>query len=111
MIKFLFKNFKNFPVIGNSIKVAYVEYLVKNLVKKTEQQDIREAKGESKRVTGNETEDFVNSTANDLFDEAIVPILTENNISEVLIKPVKEKAIDKLSGVIRKKFINIFENY
>lgn len=102
MIVFLYKNFKNFPVIGNPIKGAYVGYLIKNLVKKTK---VGEAKKELIELTGDELEGALNDTANELFDEAITPIITEEGIPVQIVKPLKEKAIDELTGVLRDKAV------
>jgi hypothetical protein len=41
MIKFLFDNFRNMPVVGNPIKVAYVGSLVKDVVKKGKESPAR----------------------------------------------------------------------
>jgi hypothetical protein len=106
MIVFLYKNFKNFPLIGKPIKVAYVGYLVKNLVKKTE---VNESKKELINLSGNELESALNDEAKNLFDEAITPIITEEGIPEPLIRPVKDKAINKLTSVLKNKAIKTAE--
>lgn len=42
MIKFLFNNLKNMPVVGDPIKAAYVGSLVKEVIQKGKQSPAKE---------------------------------------------------------------------
>ena len=100
MIEFLYKNFKNFPVIGDPIKVAYVGSLIKDVLnngKKT-----KSAK-ELSNLSGKELEDEIKSQATDMYNEYIAPEVSANNIPPALADPVKEKAIKEFSKKLREE--------
>ncbi len=102
MVKFLFNNCRNFPVIGNPIKVAYVGYLVKNLVKKTKQD---ESKSELKNLASDELENAVNDAAKEMFNTAVGPVLAEYSIPAQLVAPAKNRAINELTKVLKEQAI------
>ena len=100
MIKFLFDNFKDFPVIGNFIKGLYVGSLVKELIEKGKHSP---AKEELKGLTGDELESAMNDEANQMFDETITPVITQYNVPQPIVDPIKEKAIEELVKNMREK--------
>lgn len=100
MIKFLFDNFKDTPVIGDPIKGLYLGSLVKELVEKGKHSPARE---ELLNMSGDELEDNINTQATEMFDQNIGPVITQYNIPEQVATPVKEKAIEKLAAVLREK--------
>jgi hypothetical protein len=100
MIKFLFDNCKDFPVIGTPIKVAYIGYLVKNIIKEGKGS---ESTGELSNLTGDELEDAINNQATNQFDQFVMPEITKHGIPDFVVNPSKEKMIDKLAGAIREK--------
>lgn len=100
MIKFMYQNFRNMPGIGNPIKIAYISWLVKDVIKK----GIKTNSGsELGKATGNELEDQLDDQANDLFNEHIMPEIRANNIPEVLVVPAKRKAIEAFVTELRKQ--------
>lgn len=100
MIKMLFNTFGNFPVIGGPIKAAYVGSLVKDLV---QQGKNGSAKSELKGLAGNELESALNEQANSMYDQHITPVVSQNNIPNVIHQPIKERAISQLVSVMRDK--------
>jgi hypothetical protein len=100
MIKFLFNTFGNVPGIGGPLKAAYVGSLVNDMIKKGKDSP---AKSELKGLAGNELESALNDQANAMYDEHITPVVSQNNIPNVIHQPIKEKAITKLVAVMREK--------
>lgn len=100
MIKFLFDNCKDFPVIGGPIKAAYIGVLVKNVVKEGKRG--KSAK-ELSNLTGEELEGAINEEANSIFDENITPEIKQYMIPDALIAPIKEKAIKEITAKLREK--------
>ena len=100
MIEFLFNNCKDFPVIGTPIKVAYVGFLVKNVIK--EGKTGASAKDLS-NLTGDELEGAINDQATNQFDEFVMPEITKHGIPDFVVNPSKEKMIEKLAGALREK--------
>ena len=100
MIKFLFDNLRNAPGIGGPIKAAYIGNLVKGVVKDGKKSSSAKELGD---IAGDELEDTLNEEANNMFDEFIMPEIRANNIPDTLVKPLKEKAIDKFTVALRKR--------
>jgi hypothetical protein len=100
MIKFLFDNFRNMPVVGNPIKVAYVGSLVKDVVKKGKESP---ARPELMTMGKDELEAELKNQANDMFNATISPVIAEQGIPSQLVEPLKEKGIDKIVGALREK--------
>lgn len=100
MIKFLFDNCKDFPVIGTPITIAYIGMLVKNVVKEGKRG--KSAK-ELSNLTGDALEDAIKEEANSIFDENITPEITKYSIPESIVSPIKEKAIDEISAKLKEK--------
>lgn len=100
MIKFLFDNFKNMPVVGGPIKAAYVGSLVKEVIKNGKQSP---AKEELLTMGKDDLEDALNQEANNMFDEHITPVITQEGIPAQLVQPIKEKSVDKFGGFLREK--------
>jgi hypothetical protein len=102
MKKQTFERFKDFPLIGDAVKVAYFGGLVKNIVK--DRQD-KEAKSEMVNLTGDELENAIRNEANVLFDENITPEITAYQIPGPIVSRIKARAISKLTNVLKQKAI------
>jgi len=100
MIKFLFDYCRDFPLVGDAIKVAYVGSLIKNVVNEGKQS--KSAKDLS-NLSGDELEGAINDEANNVFDEFIMPEISSYNFPEAVISPMKEKAIEQISANIKEK--------
>lgn len=98
----LSSTFANVPVIGPALKAAYVGSLVKELVQKGKDSP---AKGELLNLGGNELDAALNDQAHAMYDETITPIVNENNIPDAIHTPIKNKAINELTGVLRAQVI------
>jgi hypothetical protein len=102
MKKETFERFKDFPLVGNVVKVAYFGGLVSNIVKDRQN---KEAKSEIVHLTGNELEQAISTEANMLFDEHITPEISAYQIPAPLVSRIKAKAISKLTTVLKEKAI------
>jgi hypothetical protein len=100
MIKFLFNTFGNVPGIGGPLKAAYVGSLVKDLVQQGKNSP---ANAELKNLGANELESALNNQANAMYDEHITPVVSQNNIPDMIHRPIKERAITELVAVMRTK--------
>ena len=104
-LKLLFDNFKNFPIVGTPIKVAYVGHLVKGVVADGKQSSsAKDLKG----LSGDEFEKAVDKEANDIFDEYIMPEIQDCNIPQQALDVAKEKAVEKIAEKIRETVFNSF---
>jgi hypothetical protein len=102
MIKFLFDNCRDLPVVGGPVKGLYVGYLVKELIKKGKNS---EAKSELKNLGKEELDNALKDQANQMWDENITPQISQYNIPDALVSPMKEKAIEELTGVLKEKVV------
>jgi len=103
MLKFLFENFKDAPVVGGMITAAYIGSLVNDLVSKSNEKQVKE---EDKKKTGKELDDALGDQANEMFDEHIGPTIKEYNVPEEVVKPMREKAVEQIVANLRKKVIS-----
>lgn len=102
MLKFLFTNLKDAPVVGGMITAAYIGSLINDLVGKSKDQNVKE---EDKNKTGKELDDALGDQANDMFEEHIGPTIKEYNVPNEVVKPLREKAIEQIVANLRKKVI------
>jgi len=100
MIKFLFDKFRDAPIVGTPIKLAYVGYLVKGIINDGKHSN---SASELKTLSGDELETALNDQANGLWDDNITPQITQYSIPESLVAPVKEKAIAKIVAKLREQ--------
>ncbi len=107
MIKFLFENFRDFPVVGTPITIAYVGSLVQDVVKEGKRS--QSAKDLS-TLTGDELEGALNDEANSIFDEQIMPQINSYNLPSAVVTPIKEKAVEKIVAALREKIGSKIEN-
>ncbi len=98
----LSSTFANVPVVGPALKAAYVGSLVKELVQKGKDSP---AKSELLNLGGNELDSALNDQAHSMYDQAITPIVKENNIPDAIHTPIKNKAIDELVGALRAQVV------
>lgn len=88
------------PVVGDPIKAAYIGLLVKEVIKKGQGSP---AKEELISMGENELQAELKSEANSMFDEHIMPVITQEGIPAALVQPVKEKGISKIAKALRKQ--------
>ena len=96
MNKFLYDYFKDFPLIGQPIKLAYAANLVKDVISKGKRSSSAK---DLKELTGDELEDALNKEANNIFDEHIRPEIS--SIPEPFLGQIKEKAIENIVAKLR----------
>lgn len=103
MIKVLHSALGGVPVVGPALKVAYIGSLVKTLIQKGKNSP---AKGELLGLGGDELESALSDQAHAMYDEAITPVVQENNIPDGVHSPIKDKAIGELVTVLRAQVAN-----
>lgn len=98
MIKFLFDNFQNFPVIGTPIKIAYISHLVNGVIN----DGVRSSSAKDlKGLTGDELEAALNEEGGAIFDEHIAPHI--KNVPQEALDAAKEKAVGQIVAKLREK--------
>jgi len=98
----IYKVFKGFPVIGPVVQAAYIGAKVKALLQKVEGM---QADPRTKDKTGKELDDALADVANDLYEESITPLVTQEGIPSMVEKPIREKAVEQIVEILRKKVI------
>jgi hypothetical protein len=99
MIETMYKWFGKMPVIGQPITLSYIGYRVKNAV--TKHQD-KKLDPTTAQLAGKELDDFINDQAHSIFNDEIQPLISEHNIPSIATDPLKNKAINEFSNVLRK---------
>lgn len=97
MIETLYKYLGNMPLVGQPIKLAYIGKKVKDCVKNNED---RKLDPETAGLAGGELNNYANELATKLFDDEVLPHIHQTGLPDVVISPVKNKAIGKLTQVI-----------
>ena len=100
MIRFLYNNFRNMPGVGDAIKVAYIGSKVKDVLKDGKKSG---SVGDLGSMAGSELEAELRKQASGMFDEFIMPEITSAGIPDQLVRPTKEKLINKMVRELRKQ--------
>ncbi len=100
MLKFLFDNFKDTPVVGTPIKTAYVGSLVKNALDEGVKGDSAQ---ELRGMSEDDLEARLNEKATEIFDEYVAEKIKDTGVPDEVIEPAKEKCIEQLVIKLREK--------
>ncbi|MCS6822759.1 MAG: hypothetical protein NZ529_00580 [Cytophagaceae bacterium] len=103
MIETLYNVLGNAPMVGQPITTAYISNRIKKAVQAAKDKKLDT---ETAQLVGDQLDSALQDKANDIFDSEIGPIISKHNIPDHVIKPLKEKAIEQLVGVLKEKIVN-----
>lgn len=100
MIETLYNLLGSAPIVGEPITIAYLGSRVKKAVSATKD---RKLDPKTAEMTSDQLDSYLQDQAGALFDEHVQPIITEKNIPSEITDPIKEKAIEEISGKLKEQ--------
>lgn len=88
------------PFVGENLKFIYILQLAKDLVAGVK------VDNEKANLQGQELEDFISEKATQLYEEHLQPEVDKLNLPEIIKEKASEKAIEKISTLLRDKYQN-----
>jgi hypothetical protein len=100
MIETLYNLLGSAPVVGEPITIAYIGSRVKKAVTATKD---RKLDPKTAEMTSDQLDSYCQDQANSMFDEYVQPIITEKGLPAEITNPIKEKAIEEISGKLKEQ--------
>ena len=100
MIEMLYSMLGGAPVIGQPIALAYLNKRVKKTVATTKD---RILDFETAGMMGAQLDSYLQDTANGIYNKQLHPYVSTTYLSEDLIEPLREKAIEELFHALKEK--------
>lgn len=102
MIETLYNVLGNAPVVGEPITLAYLGSRVKKAVTSTKD---RKLDPKTADMAGDQLDSYLQDQANEIFDNEVQPYISKTNLPPEVVAPIKEKAIEELTGVLKEKAV------